>query len=534
MDVGGTLTDRPMTANILVTIACGLVVMLYAAKRYDTPDTNRLTTTKSLFFLTGAGYIAASLVIFFLLCEIVLKPGVLDFLGVEKAQEAISKFASPAVLSAVILTTMLPNVAVLSTADQWLLKWFQAWGHIPQGVRSIAETLGPAALPISQDDIAKLNIWIADDGEMPNELMECIAAVPATSSRGLFTRVLMLYHELQALTALSAYAKAFRMHHEGWQNVRDDFRVFAVQSQAFFLLFEQLRRIEGSAGEDALKQAADKYREICKRLYSQLTEILARLLIMTEGSEYRIQDRLRSMGFRLTVNACPPIPVGPFLFLGVIMALAILSAVAVVRPPPGGPMPLAITALLIGLTKAIGVLAAILPKFRWAAFRRDDSGRLPYLPWLASALGAALTALIIERSSCAVLDSAASGAIAFGEYPLTPLAPRRPLRFVLLLQSSATSDLRLGNGWLRRISEGMLCGATMAVTIFVCLQLLNIESATAGQTSEWFPFAFSFCIGFVAGFVAPYLYRRARRDTLPTDDKPAAGVGAGKIAAGGG
>ena len=533
MDVEATLADRPVTANMLVTIACGLIVMLYAAKRYDTPDTNRLTTTKSLFFLTGAGYIAASLVIFFLLCEIVLKPGVLDFLGVEKAQEAISKFASPAVLSAVILTTMLPNVAVLSTADQWLLKRFQAWGHIPHGVRSIAETLGPDALPVSQDDIAKLRIWIADDGDTPNELTECIAAVPETNSRGLFTRVLVLYHEMQRLAALSAYAKAFRVHHEGWQNARDDFRVFAVQSQAFFLLFEQLRRIEGSAGEDALKQAADKYREICKRLYSQLTEILARLLIMTEGSEYRIQDRLRSMGFLLTGDTCPPIPVGPFLFLGVIMVLAILSAVAVVRPPPGGPMPLAITALLIGLTKAIGVLAAILPKFRWAAFRRDDSGRLPYLPWLASALGAALTAFIIERSSVAVLDSAASGAIAFGKYPLTPLAPTT---FTLCLAMAIVCDvdLRLGNGWLRRISEGMLCGATMAVTIFVCLQLLNIESATAGQTWEWFPFAFSFCIGFVAGFVAPYLYRRARLDILPADDKPTAGVEAGKVTAGSG
>jgi hypothetical protein len=57
----------------------------------------------------------------------------------------------------------------------------------------------------------------------------------------------------------------------------------------------------------------------------------------------------------------------------------------------------------------------------------------------------------------------------------------------------------------------------MASTIFVCLQLLDITSATAAQTWPWFPFIFSFSIGFVSGFVGPYLYRRARgmTESLP-------------------
>jgi hypothetical protein len=217
---------------MLVTIACGLIVMLYAAKRYDTPETNRLSTTRPLFFLTGAGYMATSLMLFLLLCEIVLKPGVLTFLGV--AQDTISKFASPPVLAAVILTTMLPNVAVLSTADEWLLKRFQRWGRIPHGVGNLADVLAPNKLPLQQADLDQLKTWIKEDGDIPNELAKDVSSGPDSTSHGLFTRILRLYRELEKLEALSAYLKAFRAHHEGWQAVHDDFRVFTAQSQAFF------------------------------------------------------------------------------------------------------------------------------------------------------------------------------------------------------------------------------------------------------------------------------------------------------------
>jgi hypothetical protein len=83
----GTITlDDP--TNLLVTVVCGIVVALYAAKRYNTPETNRLSTTRSLFWLTGAGYVTASLTLFLILSEIVLKPGVLNFLGARVRRSA--------------------------------------------------------------------------------------------------------------------------------------------------------------------------------------------------------------------------------------------------------------------------------------------------------------------------------------------------------------------------------------------------------------------------------------------------------------
>ena len=60
----------------------------------------------------------------------------------------------------------------------------------------------------------------------------------------------------------------------------------------------------------------------------------------------------------------------------------------------------------------------------------------------------------------------------------------------------------------------------MLVTLFICIHLLDIPSATAAQTPVWFPYVFSFSLGFVAGLVAPYLYRRDRGEELPTPTAP--------------
>jgi hypothetical protein len=52
----------------------------------------------------------------------------------------------------------------------------------------------------------------------------------------------------------------------------------------------------------------------------------------------------------------------------------------------------------------------------------------------------------------------------------------------------------------------------MAVSIFICINLLDIPSATAGRVPAWVIFVFPFSIGFAGGFVAPHLYRSRRSE----------------------
>src|SRR5277367_1857419 len=102
------------TADLLITAICAFVVAVHAWDRYNTPESNRVSTTRSAFLFTGAGYVGASLTLFLLLSQVALRPGVLTpgvlaALQIEGIQEILKNYCAPAVLAAVILTVLLPH-----------------------------------------------------------------------------------------------------------------------------------------------------------------------------------------------------------------------------------------------------------------------------------------------------------------------------------------------------------------------------------------------------------------------------------------
>ena len=442
-----------------------------------------------------------------------LPPRVLVFLEIEGVQAILKSYCAPPVLAAVILTVLLPHTPILSSADDWLLRRFQAWGSIPHGVRNLAGKLAPQALQLRPADVPQLQEWIETEAEIPNELVKIVSADPPETSRGSLTRVLRLYRELQDLEAASGYQSAFRSQQEAWQGIKDDFRVFLAESQAFFVLFEQLTPIEGTAGEAALAKAKKCYHDICRKIYRDITEFLAQLLLMVEGSDQRINNRLQPIGFVPSARVGPQMQVGPFLFMGAMMIFGMLGVVSVVSPHHQNILPPAVTAILVGTTRTIGILTAILPKMRWTQSCPDSRGNLPYVAWLGWAAVAAIVSLIIERAAYAIALGNLDAVLNFSQYPLRPMAPMA-FATSFALSVLCDVDLHLGHGWARRVSEGLLSAVAASVSIYVCIRLLSLHSS-ADQVWSPLPYLISAGLGFVGGFFGPYFYRRAR------DEEPA-------------
>jgi hypothetical protein len=504
------------TWDLVVTLTCAVVVGVHAWDRYNTPESNRVSTTRSAFLFTGAGYIGASLTIFLLLSQVALQPGahgVLAVLEIEGIQEILKSYCAPSVLAAVILTVLLPHTPILSSADDWLLRRFQAWGSIPQGIRNLAGKLEPKALRLGPADVLELQDWIKAEPEIPDELANIVSADPPETSRGSLARVLRLYRELQNLEAASGYQFAFRSRQDTWQGIEEDFRVFLAESHAFFVLFEQLKPLEGTASEAALAKAKKCYREICRKMHLDLTEFLAQLLLMVEGSDQRINNRLQPIGFVASARVGPQIQVGPFLFMGAMMILGMLGVVSIVSPHNPHVLSPPVTAILIGTTRTIGILAAILPKLRWSESRQDGDGNPPYLAWLGWAAVAAIVSLIIERAAYAIALGNLDAVLNFSQYPLRPMAPMA-FATSFALSVLCDVDLHLGHGWARRVSEGLLSAVAASVSIYVCIRLLSLPSS-ADQVWSPLPYLISAGLGFVGGFFGPYFYRRAR------DEEPA-------------
>jgi hypothetical protein len=501
------------TADLLVTIICAVVVAVHAWDRYNTPESNRVSTTRAAFLFTGAGYVSTSLILFLLISKVALQPGlltpgVLMFLEIEGIKEILANYCAPPVLAAVILTVLLPHTPILNSADDWLLKRFQAWGSIPQGIRNLAGKLAPQALHLGPADVAELQDWIETEAEVPNELAKIVSADPPDTSRGSLTRVLRIYRELLKLEAVSGYQFAFRSRQDAWEKIKEDFRVFLAESQAFFVLFEQLTPLEGAAGETALAKAKKCYRDICRKSHRDITEFLAQLLLMVEGSDQRIINRLQPIGFVPSTSVGPHMQVGPFVFMGAMMIFGMLGVVSVVSPHQSHVLPPAVSAILIGTTRTIGILTAILPKLRWSRSCPDHDGNPPYLAWLGWAAVAAVISLVIDRSAYAIALGELGAGLDFVADPVTPMAPMA-FSTSLVLSILCDVDLHLGQGWARRVSEGLLGAVGAAISIYICTHLLFLTAST-GRVWVWMPYVVSSGLGFISGFFAPYLYRRAR------------------------
>jgi hypothetical protein len=498
----------PITGDPFLTALCAAFVAYYAFRRYDTPETNRESTTGSLFIITGVGYIIVTLIFYFILCEVILKPGVLPFFGQSIA--LVSQYSRPSILAAVILTTLLPNIKFLRDWDESVLKRFQKWGSIPFGVNNLAEEIMQVDQP-SKDDLVDLREWMSDEGEIPNELVKRVGTDAPSASQGSLTRVLRLHRSISKLAASPVYSRAIKKYAGERQKVKEGFRVYTAISQAFFLLFDHLSSLEGSTGEDARKQARDRYLEISDAQARSSATLIARLLLATENSETSITKKLSAIGLGVRDAKPPSLPIGPLVFVGAVMIALILAVTSFLPRPQPTPGALAYYTLilLIGITKTIGTLAAVLPKICWSSARATEDGRLPYLSWLGWAALAALGALLIERLALGASSSSFSAALDFQSHPLTPIAPTT---FVICISISILCDLNLPiqREGIRRVVEGTMCGAAMVVALAICFAQAALPTATSSSISPLLQYGFPFMIGFFWGAVGPHLYRKHR------------------------
>ena len=509
----------PMLNDPVIAWFCAFVVAIYAIQRYNTPDTNRLSTTRNLFLTSGAGYVTASVGMYWLLAAAALKPEVLDLLGLGKITK---EYSSPPVLAAVVLTTLLPNTALLKNVDGWLLRWFQQLGRVGHAVAQLADELTPVRLRVTTADIQGGRAWIRDRADVSNDLIPRVSDAVPGSPESLFTGILMLERGIAAMGQDPRYMGFARRQAAARESLRSGFRIFAAQSQAFFVLFSQLAPQEGDRASDASKNAHEHYKEIAEKAWTERANFIAQALIVVEADDAAIARVLARIGFWPQEIVQQRRPWGPLAFLGFATIVALLALV-ILFPPPGDSVPGTLRAVAIGLTQASALALAVLPKYMLSLFRRDPGEDPPYIGWLLTAAAAALVAYFIDGAMAMIAQAHAGRPLT--TLPLSP-NPIMAATITLVITVLCDIDLRLP---ARRVIEGAVAGVVMVFAIWLCLGLLNLPSATA-QAGHAVPYAISFALGFVPGALVPHLYRRSivRAASAPSTGTPVAeAAGAG-------
>ena len=493
--------------------ACGLLIVIYAWGRFNTPPSNRSSTRQALYWWSGLGYVLSALMLFAGLCFL-LQAGEWRTLLLGPADNAA---LSASLLATLAMTTLLPSIPVLKRVDEWLLAVFLDWAEIPAEVKRRAALMMPRSFEVTEADVAELRETYGDEGSGHawTRHLRGQRGEGLELSQYRFTRVVKLYDRIGKLAGEPRYSHFFAETEGEFGELDKRMGEFLRRAGASLTLAEQQDGLdEGEAFEELIAERRAEFAQQCSEIFVALARFLARAVLRSERSERDIVRRLREIGFSAAEPMnLPNFPIDSLavlaltLFLYLIIASWMFAQVAGVTGKPVNGLAMAGKITLVRLV-TIGVTVWLMQ--RYAFFHRMPGEPLRYFAYVVNGVIAAAVAFAV----CLPFDFANAG----------NMLPPALLSFALCTAVALCCDVwvedRPAPIWLR-FAEAAGCGAVMAVSI-ILLYFGDVMTFRAGSLP---PEALALLITLPSGLACviggyvPHIYRTAHRAALSRRDE---------------
>ncbi len=375
-----------------------LFVSLHAFKRYNTPATNRGSTTFVQFAVYGVLYCFAMLLMYLFLAAI-LDSSPSNILTIQKylnitgngnVFEGIDFInQSKPFISALILTTVLPNAPWLRNFDNWLLQIFWDFGRIPYFVYQQAESLRRAG-------------YIIDPGKRKN--------LGEYSQKYDIDIDSLSLEDREKTDFAWARLVSLQLSLNQWRRSGNGrMRRFIRENEHEYSL---LKNLVDDLSFQFAKQRSDKFtpeegknpvleKEITAT-YKRLTIFVARAMLIAERYQSDIQRRMRNLGFgdmdfqarNLSANQMVLILASMF---GAFFALSFLFNRVSGSSPASIPDVIS-NSLLMMMTYGAAVTCSLVIKNRPVFSYNELTSQRPWLGYVLSGLLAILTWLVVAWS----------------------------------------------------------------------------------------------------------------------------------------
>jgi hypothetical protein len=501
-----------------IDIVLGAIfVVVYAGDRFNTPPTNRSSTTAARFLGGTTVYCAFAVAVYGVLLN---SPHLLDvaLAHVDRAAErqvhAWEQRVPTPLLISVLLTVLLPRVPVLSSIDGWIRSRIQRVAAIPFEVRRLSAELRrlPFSVPaprrtevegeLRRADFELLDLTFDDDGSpqyLWTKISTLVKSLEDWEASPRFSRFVNTFSHDFSATELSA--------------IRGAYKAMTPKARTCF------RLLSDHSTEMAAKHYVADFVEEARSLSTRLYEFVARAVLHCEHTHGARLEQLRTLGFegglaktRLTLNQS----------VALFMALSMLFVLGFVMTgwfgPTGEPelsFLVLLRAMMISATYIVAVWCAIYPKETWESARRSEFER-PWAWYLVSAVTAAAFGLVVNFAFRLVmhLDLHAAAADFWQSRPWTLMT--FTTAFVLAFLADDRAVRRLSPARLR-VVEGLVMAVAAMTTARAVHLLLPMTGARIPPLAVIL--TLSGIIGFYVGVLVPTLYREAPRWVpVPTDD----------------
>jgi hypothetical protein len=499
---------------VLTYAACGLLIVVYASGRFNTPPSNRSSTRQTLYWWSCAGYVLSALALFAAL-SILLQAAVWRTALLGRSDEP----SLPAPLIATLaMTTLLPSIPLLKRLDEWFLSTFLEWGEIPAEVKRRAAAMTPESFTVSREDVAALRQTYGDGsyGDSLSRYLRRRGADGPEVSHCRLTRVVKLYDRVRKLAGEQGYGRFFAEAEKEFAELERRVTDFLHRAAASLALDERLGEIEnGQVFEELARERREAFAQGSHEIFVELALFLARAVLRSETSERGVVRRLREAGFtaaepmnlpRFPINSLTVLAIALFLYLGVLILL-LGGVVGMDHYDQAGGLMVAAKSAMVRLV-TIGVTVWLMQRYRF--FRRAPGEPPRFFAYVVNGvIATAAAATICVFTHLGDVDPLAAMG---GDLPIILLS--FPLCTALALCCDDWVESTPPPTWLR-LAEAAGCGLVMAVSMAMVLIYLGdrLPFPTVGLPGWEITMVIGFptSIAILFGGCVPHIYRAARR-----------------------
>ncbi|MFE8071557.1 TerB family tellurite resistance protein [Marinobacteraceae bacterium S3BR75-40.1] len=377
-----------------------LFVALHAYGRYNTPESNRSSTTRLRFIACFALYAAALLAIYWMVTVIAwVSPEIL-----EKAMQLIGGapggdiegrdlFRSP-ITTALIFTALLPNFPLLKKGDQRLLQIFWDLAEIPGHAVKLAHRMYRAPyhiFPNKYDELEReakyYDIHFHQEGFSDH-------SSPAFA----WARACSLLLEIkQWHTPYDIRYQRFIQNREGeYEALKMQFSTLSARVAAYYRRLGEMggkhERIEQDMRESLVSDGRDLFMKLCR--------LMAHAVLSAETGHQARRRAIESFGFEWVDDEVEDLSATQMFQLLSLIMLA-LMAVSTIRYAGSGGISgriigeIIFFAFLMGANYVVAAFIGIFPKNRWRFADIEATRTRPWMGYAVSGALAVVTSLTI-------------------------------------------------------------------------------------------------------------------------------------------
>lgn len=497
-----------------------LLIVIYATERFNTPRTNRASTTAGQYYSAAAIYLLIYLLTFYVFSKYphMLKVLIADA-DLQKHLQQLDAGDTP-ILVAMIFSLLVPKLPLISELDLRLRVFLHRLASIPYEAIRMSKELQGMRYEIPPSLLPELRLEM-EERSFPVALDAPESADPIVHH---WMNIASLILQLRQWEKTHPYAAFMQERNGQLQRIYERYQRLCVSAISAYDMGRQARQQpEVPALQDAVVRFTRNLRADEKSLYADISDFISQAILSHCFRGNTRRAALQSLGFQPpAAEASQGISVHQGVMLAGMLLMLLLTSFILFSQSIANIQQILVRAAMIVSIYSAAVFFVVYPKEKWRFFQYDGGRFYPVAGYLMSGLMAMPACMVINLIFRTLISVSAEGntdithafSAAFNRY-VDISYPWMTLSFVTAICLAFLIDwkipIRLGQRMQKVCKAGVMIIVLMSCTWLVHAWLVQIYLAKG----MIFPLPLASAlrnaalIGYVLGYFVPAWFIRS-------------------------